>query len=285
MTTPQHASRGSMPDQDRAAKAPSTTDDLDRLAPDRKHKVILLLRFLALFLALQALIFFGLRDLSRVWSQPVAARATAVPTPPATVATPGVDRTGEPPNAESTAAATEPGRGETSLDLLHVESDDGLATLQFPATAQAANDAGNPVDPQAITLSAVEVGKRLEVAMVGLGYVIGPPGVVFSPPAVLTITYDPSANYPFKYFLADCEFMDLSYLDVPADRLVAPWPDSTRDREAHTMQAEVDHGGTVVIFCHVTAPPISMIGGIDRVDRMNCDGLPSTAGPEMGVGS
>jgi hypothetical protein len=143
-----------------------------------------------------------------------------------------------------------------------VLSEDGLATLKLSRGTQVLaerprqGDAeGQPLAPVSVRVMAMEVPLRADIAVVGLAYEFSPAGATLAPPASLTVRYNPHAYYPFAYQSVDCSQLHMAYFDEKGP--LAPWLDVKMDSEAHSVTAEIDHLGTLIIFCEVFGMPIS----------------------------
>ena len=272
MITPPHRSPRADPESNspRSGAIPRV-NDLDRLAPDRRSRVVLLLRLLSLMVMVGALAVVGLGRIQWVKSLVVAIFPnTAAPVTSSLTAS-GTALAGyASPTDMATPGAGSSASGDSPLDRTRVASEDGLAILAFSEGARAFDASGTRLALDTITLTGMEVPLRTEVAIVGMAYTIGPEGVSFAPPPELTIRYDPSAYYPFTYEMAVCDFMEMVYLNVAANSLKVPWLEATVDSVRHSLRAQADHSGTLVIFCHVLGDPISMNGPGDPEGTEGC---------------
>ena len=213
-------------------------------------------RMAVLLLAIGALAAYGLSH---------AFPKTAGPSAPPT-ATPGL--------TPGTGAGTSlSGRLDASGALtedVEVRSEDGLAVLQLPRGTKALDAQGRPL--AAISVTAARLPLRADLAYVGLVYEFGPDGATLAPPAPLTISYDPRANYPFAYQDIDTTLVYLAYLGEKGPvgpalasakgvqaglaSFVGPTGSGTGG-ETPSVTAKIDHLGSLGLFCEVLSIPLS----------------------------
>jgi hypothetical protein len=155
-----------------------------------------------------------------------------------------------------------------------VVSEDGLAVLELPRGTKVLDAQGQPVAD--ISVTAGRLPLRTDAAWVGEAYEFGPEGATLDPPASLTISYDPWANYPFAYQDIDTGVVYLAYLDKNGPRrpalasekgvqvglssgfggAVTPATGGTGG-ETPSVTAKIDHLGTLGLFCEVFSLPLS----------------------------
>ena len=224
---------------------------------NRRGKYVLLARMGVLVIAIGALAAYGLSQAS-----PRTAGPSALPT-----FTPGL-------TPGTGASVSLSGRLDASGALtedIEVISEDGLAVLKLPSGTRALDAQGQPLP--AITVTAARLTLRTDLAWVGLAYEVGPDGATLDPPAPLTITYDPRANYPFAYQDVDTSLVYLAYIGETGP--VGPALASAKGVKAGltsglggaatggtggeipAVSARVDHLGTFVLYCEVFSIPLS----------------------------
>jgi len=81
-------------------------------------------------------------------------------------------------------------------DEIQLVSDDGMAILRLSKGTRVIAD-GHLLD--SVTLTRVKMNLRADIGLVGLAYDFGPGGAILDPPGVLTVNYNPTAQYPFLY--------------------------------------------------------------------------------------
>ena len=187
-------------------------------------------------------------------------QSTSAPTP---IITPG-------PELSATLSAGPDATGVLTEDV-EVVSDDGLAVLKLPRGTKVLDAQGQPL--AAITVTAMRLTLRDDAAWVGLAYEFGPEGATLDPLALLTISYDPRANYPFAYQDIDTKLVYLAYVGkngplrpaLASEKSVqlgltsglggAATP-GTGGTSA-SVTAKIGHLGTLGLFCEVFSIPLS----------------------------
>jgi len=219
----------------------SGVDQFGRLLSDRRSKYIFLARLCALVVMTGALVAYIPTSLPSVTVES-SGGLDLTPTP---ISLPSVivDLSG---NLDAGGILTEEEP---------IVSEDGLAILHLSSGTKVLDAQGQPLVPASIGVTAKEVPLLQEIALIGLAYEFSPEGARFSPPASLTVHYDPDAYYPFSCNDVDCGRIHMAYF--AKKKWVAPWLAESVDREAHIVTAEIDHLGTIIIFCEVFRPPIS----------------------------
>ena len=234
------------------------SDDFMRF-PDRRSWYIFLARMAVLLVAAGALLEYGLSQALPGTTGPSA----SAPTP---IVTPG-------PELSATLSAGPDATGVLTEDV-QVVSDDGLAVLKVPRGTKVLDAQGQPL--AAITVTAMRLPLRDDAAWVGVAYEFGPEGATLDPPAPLTISYDPRANYPFTYQDIDTSLVYLAYLDKNGPRRpalasekgvqlglssgfggpITPATGGTGGTSA-SVTAKIDHLGSLGLFCEVFSIPLS----------------------------
>ncbi len=216
----------------------SNQDELMRF-PDRRSWYIFLARMAVLVAATGALLAYGLSQALPGITGP------STPTPTATPAlAPG-------PGPSTSLSGRLEATGALTEDVQMV-SEDGLAVLSLARGTKVLDAQGQP--QAAITITARRLPFRTDAAWVGEAYEFGPAGATLDPPAPLTISYDPRANYPFAYQDIDTTLVYLAYLGGNGPTKPAL---TSVDGEAASVSAKVDHLGTFTLYCEVYTIPIS----------------------------
>ncbi len=235
----------------------SNQGDLMR-SPDRRSKYIFLARMAVLVVATGALLAYGL---SQAW-QRLAGPSTPAPiTMSALAPRPGVSVSLS-GRRDATGALTEG---------VQVVSEDSLAVLELPRGTKVLDAQGQPVAD--ISMTARRLPLRTDAAWVGEAYEFGPAGATVDPPASLTISYDPRANYPFAYQDIDTSLVYLAYLGENG-----PMKPALASKEAvqvglayafggaaaagvdggtASVPAKIDHLGAFILYCEVYTIPLS----------------------------
>jgi len=230
-------------------------DDFMRF-PDRRSWYMFMARMAALFLTTGALLTYGLLQVLPGTTGPSA----PAPTP---IITPG-------PEVSATLSAAPDATGALTQDI-QVVSDDGMAVLKLPSGTKVLDAHGQP--PAAITVTATRLPLRTDSAWVGLAYEFGPAGATLDPPAPLTISYDPQANYPFAYQDIDTSLVYLAYLGEKGPMkpalasekgvqvgLASGFGGASTAGTGGTsasVSAKIDHLGAFVLYCEVYTIPLS----------------------------
>lgn len=208
--------------------------------PGRKGKYIFLARMAVLVVATGALLTYGL------WQ---ALRRTTGPAMPAPTATPSLAPR---PGLSGSLSGRLDATGALTEDV-QVVSDDGLAVLKLPRGTRVLDAQGQPL--ASITVTSPKLPPATDTfARVGEGYEFGPEGATLDPPASLTINYDPHANFPFTYQDVDTMQVYLAYMGGKGP--IRP-PLASVDGETGSISAEIDHLGTMVLYCDVHYYPLS----------------------------
>ena len=226
--------------------------DPERLLSDRRSRSIFLARVLALVVMIGALFAYGLREVARpgVIPTPTALLLATIGTPrPTVISTPTtwLPPTVGSPNPTETAAVV--------AEEKKVLSEDGLAVLRLSSETKVLDDGGRPLALASIRVTSREGPGQANIALVGRVYEFSPAGATLEPPASLTISYDPVAEYPFAYYNVDCLHVYMAYYDERGP--VVPWLDAREDSRTHSVTTKVDHLGTFIIFCKASGWPIS----------------------------
>jgi hypothetical protein len=157
-------------------------------------------------------------------------------------------------------AAVSPGESTVVPGETRITSDDGLAVLRLPIDARAQDSQGNPVPLETISITARDLWKSpdvsQEIAVVGKGYVLSPEGATLEPPGSLTVTYDPTAEWPFSWDSNDCSEIHMAY-HFDANFAAKSWLEARGDTETHSVTAQVDQLTMVVLFCVANTAPMS----------------------------
>ncbi|MBU2009650.1 MAG: hypothetical protein KJ624_07440 [Chloroflexi bacterium] len=130
---------------------------------------------------------------------------------------------------------------------------------------------GQPVADISMTVRRLPL--RTDAAWVGEAYEFGPAGATVDPPAPLTISYDPRANYPFAYQDIDTSLVYLAYLGENGPMkpalarekgvqvgLASGFGGASTDGTGSTsasVSAKIDHLGAYVLYCEVYTIPLS----------------------------
>jgi hypothetical protein len=217
----------------------SNQDD-SRLSPDRRGQYIFLARMVVLVVAMLGLLAYGL---SQVLPR-IAGQST-----PALTATPAL---APGPGASASLSGRLEATGALAEDVQLV-SEDGLALLSLPRGTKVLDAGGEPVASIAVTLADIPPASDT-FARVGEGYKFGPEGATLDPPVSLTISYDPHANFPFSYQDVYTSRVFLTYYgkNGPLRPTLA-----SVDGETGSISAEIDHLGTMVLYCDVQYYPMS----------------------------
>ena len=223
---------------------------------DRRGEYIFLARMAVLVVATVALLAYGLSQaLPRLAGPSTPAPApTLAPSPGLTVSLSG--------RLDATGALTEG---------VQVVSEDGLAVLELPRGTKVLDAQGQPVAD--ISITARRLPLRTDAAWVGEAYEFGPAGATVDPPAPLTISYDPRANYPFAYQDIDTSLVYLAYLgeNGPMKPALAREKGvqvglssgfggaaaAGVDGGTASVPAKIDHLGAFVLYCEVFSLPLS----------------------------
>jgi hypothetical protein len=225
---------------------------------DRRGEYIFLARMAVLVVATVALLAYGV---SQAWQ-----RLAGPSTPAAPTLAPG-------PGLTASLSGRLDATGALTEDV-QVVSEDGLAVLELPRGTKVLDAQGQPVAD--ISVTAGRLPLRTDAAWVGEAYEFGPAGATLDPPASLTISYDPWANYPFAYQDIDTGVVYLAYLDKNGPRRPAmasekgvqvglssgfggpktPATGGTGGTSA-SVTAKIDHLGTLGLFCEVFSLPLS----------------------------
>jgi hypothetical protein len=214
--------------------------DETKLFPHRKSRIIFIARVVALLLMSGAVAAYGLKQLA-----PAPAAATASTSP-------------------RRANSSESGEFSIQVDAAGlltenalVTSDDGLASLRIPKGTKALDAGGQPLTR--VTVTTTEIPLRNEIGLIGLGYTFGPEGATLNPPVRLTLTFDPTAYYPFTYQDIDCNHLHMAYYtdnqSGPPWRV--PWLVVDLDAQTHSATTRIDHLSTMILFCEVFNVPVS----------------------------
>ena len=142
------------------------------------------------------------------------------------------------------------GTGGSLTEDVQVISEDGLAVLGLARGTKVMDAQGRPLS--SVTMTARRLPLRTDAAWVGLAYEFGPAGATLDPPASLTISYDPRANYPFQVEQVDTRQVYLSYLGENGP--IRPALASV-SRQAASITATIDRLVTFVLYCDFSRPP------------------------------
>ena len=141
---------------------------------------------------------------------------------------------------------------------------------KLPTGTKVLDAQGQPL--AALTVTAMMLPLRVDAAWVGVAYEFGPEGATLEPPASLTISYDPRANYPFAYQDIDTKLVYLAYVGkngpvrpalasakgVQAGLASFGGPaGSGTGGETPSVTAKIDHLGSLGLFCEVFSIPLS----------------------------
>jgi hypothetical protein len=205
----------------------------DGLLASRRSRSVFLLRMFALIAMTVAVAAFGLTDMARPVG--ITARSSTLP------------EVGDLLDKQNAS-------GILTDDTFTI-SDDGVAVLRLPKGTKVADAQGKPVT--AITVSARQVPLQDNIAIAGMAYEFGPVGAVLDPPASVSIDFDTDAWYPFHYFGfdVDCSQMHMAFYSDGKD--VSPWLRTSGGLETRSLTAEIDHLGTLIIFCETRGMPYS----------------------------
>jgi hypothetical protein len=202
---------------------PSSSEGLN-LFPTRKSRLVFIARGLALVIMSGALALYDLGQFAKPTVAPV------------------------------TDSTSLPAGLLTLTEDVKVVSPDGLAILDLPTGTKVLDAQGQP--PASITVTAKELPFRTDIAVVGLGYEFGPDGITLDPPVSLTVSYDPKAYWPFAFQDVNCGQFHMAWVSS-SGAPVSPWLEVIADLNAHIVTTEIDHFGTVMLFCEVFGSPIS----------------------------
>lgn len=142
------------------------------------------------------------------------------------------------------------GTGGSLLEDVNIISEDGLAVLSLARGTRVMDAQGRPLS--SVTVTARRLPLRTDAAWAGLAYEFGPAGATLDPPAAVTISYDPRANYPFQVEQADTRQVYLSYLGENGP--IRPALASV-SRQAASITATINKLGTSVLYCEFLRPP------------------------------
>lgn len=215
----------------------STPDEL-RLFPNRRSRYVFIARGLTLVIASGLLAIYGLSQITRPSGTPFTG---ATRLPPAVA-------------PESLVPVTTTLASRIQAEDVEVVSQDGLALLHLLRGTNVLDANGQP--PTSVTVTARELPPHWDVALVGLAYEFGPNGTTLDPPASVTLSYDPTAYWPFAFQDVDCSQLHAAWVSgtgAPA----LPWLKVRMDLDAHTATAKIDHFGTLMLFCELHGFPIS----------------------------
>ncbi|MCL5950148.1 MAG: hypothetical protein M1132_00260 [Chloroflexi bacterium] len=246
------------------------------LLSSRKNRFGFLARMSALIAMLPALVLYALWQRGPALTSERAPRSSTPQTESQSFALVTTPELSTPESSMPGAISPEPNKATpaaiptaTALPLgmlgaaAQVISQDHLATLRLPKGTTVLDAEGHP--PSSITIKASEVPLRMDIAVVGMAYAIGPEGATLNPPAAFSISFDPKAYYPFQYQDVDCGHMHMAYYDPSAvskdnnstGAPLYPWLDATVDLNTQSLTAKIDHLGTFILFCEVFGSPIS----------------------------
>ena len=141
-------------------------------------------------------------------------------------------------------------RGSLGQDI---RSEDDLAVLSLARGTKVLDAQGQPLSSVTVTVRRLTL--RTDIGYVGSAYEFGPQGATLDPPASLTITYNPRANYPFQMETVDPSRVYLTYLGEDGST-IGPSLASV-DRGTASVTTNIDRMGTFVLYCIFLRSPYS----------------------------
>ena len=134
---------------------------------------------------------------------------------------------------------------------VRVISEDRQAVLSLAKGTTVTDAQGHHLS--SVTVTVRRLTQRLDIGYVGSSYDFGPQGATLDHPASLTISYNPTAYYPFQVETADPSRVYLTYLGEDGSPIRPGL--ANIDREAASVTAQVDSLQTFVLYCLFFRPP------------------------------
>lgn len=140
------------------------------------------------------------------------------------------------------------------LEDVELISADGLAVLYLGKGTKVVDASSQPLDSITVTARPSEALPPWEYALIGLAYDFSPRGARFDPPALLTISYDPSLIPPH----ADKNRPQMGYFEEAESGWTTwTWLEVTADLDIHCVAAEIEHLGTFIVSSVIWYVPLS----------------------------